>query len=92
MTWVRTVNEQEAEGKVKEIYAAFKEQVGFVPNIMRLQVGFVPNIMRLFSIKPRSLEATANMFKAFMYGPSLLSRAQREAIALATSVINQCHY
>ncbi len=57
MTWVRTVNEQEAEGKVKEIYAAFKEQVGFVPNIMRL-----------FSFKPRSLEATASMFKAFMYG------------------------
>ena len=81
MTWIKTVDEKEAEGKVKEIYEGFKKQVGFVPNIISL-----------FSIKPRSMEATSNLFRVFMYGPSPLSRAQREAIALVVSVINQCHY
>ena len=81
MTWIRTVDEKEADGKVKGIYEGFKKQVGFVPNIISL-----------FSIKPRSMEATSNLFKVFMYGPSSLSRAQREAIALVVSVINQCHY
>lgn len=47
MTWIKTVDENEAEGKVKEIYEAFKKQVGFVPSIMKL-----------FSIKPRSMDAT----------------------------------
>ncbi len=81
MTWIKTVDEKEAEGKVKDLYEGFKKQVGFVPSIFKL-----------FSIKPRSLEATANMFKVLHYGPSPLSRAQREAIALVVSVINQCHY
>lgn len=30
MTWVRTVNEQEAEGKVKEIYQAFKKTEQYI--------------------------------------------------------------
>lgn len=81
MTWIKTVNDNEAGGKVKELYEAFKKQVGFVPNVIKL-----------FSIRPRSIEATSNMFKVFLYGPSPLSRAQREAIALVVSVINQCHY
>lgn len=81
MAWIKTVNENEAEGKIKELYDAFKKQVGFVPNVISL-----------FSIKPRSMEATSNLFKVFMYGPSPLSRARREAIALVVSVINHCHY
>ncbi|TAJ97511.1 peroxidase [bacterium] len=81
MTWIKTIEENAAEGKVKELYEGFKKQVGFVPNIIKL-----------FSIKPRSMEATSNLFKLFMYGPSPLSRAQREATALVVSVINQCHY
>jgi len=81
MAWIKTIGDGEAKGKVKELYQGFKEQIGFVPNIINL-----------FSIKPRSMEATANLFKIFMYGSSPLTRAQREAIALVVSVINQCHY
>ena len=81
MAWIKTVDETEAQGKVKELYDGFKGQLGFVPNLFRL-----------FSIKPRTMEATANLFKTVHYGPSPLSRTQREAIALVVSVINQCHY
>lgn len=81
MAWIETVGEREAEGKVKELFEGFKQQVGFVPNIISL-----------FSIKPRSMEATASLFRLLMYGPSPLTRAQREAIALVVSVTNQCHY
>jgi len=81
MAWIKTVSDTEAQGKIKDLYDGFKKQVGFVPNVISL-----------FSIKPRSMETTSNMFKVFMYGPSPLSRAQREAIALVVSVINQCHY
>lgn len=81
MAWIKTVNEREAQGKVRELYENFKKQVGFVPNIISL-----------FSIKPRTMEATANLFRTIHYGPSPLSRARREAVALVVSAINQCHY
>jgi uncharacterized peroxidase-related enzyme len=81
MAWIKTVDETAAQGKVKELYNGFKSQVGFVPNIFSL-----------FSIKPRTMEATANLFRTIHYGPSPLTRTQREAIALVVSVINQCHY
>lgn len=81
MAWIRTVDEREARGKVKELYESFEKQAGFVPNIVSF-----------FSIKPRSMKATTNLHKIFVYGPSSLTRAQREAIALVVSVTNRCHY
>ena len=81
MAWIRTVPESEATGIVKEEYDA---------GIKR--AGRVYNIVKLFSIKPESLKAFSNQYEVAMFGPSKLSRAQREMIATVVSQINSCRY
>jgi len=81
MAWIRTVSESEATGIVKEEYeAAIK------------RAGRVYNIVKLLSIKPESLKVFINQYKIAMFGPSKLSRAQREMIATVVSQINSCRY
>ncbi len=81
MAWVRTVPESEATGIVKEEYeAAIK------------RAGRVYNIVKLLSIKPESLKVFINQYKIIMFGPSKLSRTQREMIATVVSQINACRY
>ncbi len=81
MVWIQTVPESEATGIVKEEYEA---------GIQR--AGRVYNIVKLFSIKPESLRMFINQYEIIMFGPSKLSRAQREMIATAVSQINACRY
>ena len=81
MAWIRTVPESEATDIVKEEYKAGIERTGRVFNIVKL-----------FSIKPESLKAFINQYEVAMFGPSKLSRAQREMIATVVSQINTCRY
>ena len=81
MAWIRTVPESAATGIVKEEYDAGIERVGRVYNIVKL-----------LSIKPESLKAFVNQYEVTMFGPSKLSRVQREMIATVVSQINGCRY
>ena len=81
MAWIRTVPESEATGIVKEEYDAGVQRAGQVFNIVKL-----------FSIKPESLKVFINQYEIIMFGPSKLSRAQREMIATVVSQINACRY
>ncbi len=81
VAWIRTVPDDEATGFVKAVYEA---------NIKGR--GWVSNIIRSFSIRPETLRAFQNLFATLMFGPSALSRAQREMIATVVSVANNCHY
>jgi len=44
------------------------------------------------SLRPETLHASMEMYKAIMFGPSSLSRAERELLATVTSSANDCHY
>lgn len=81
MTWIRTVEEGEAEGLLKGLYEG-----------IRKQRGIVPNVLKVFSLHPDAMRATIGVFQPLMYGPAPLSRPQREMIALVVSAINRCHY
>ncbi len=81
MTWVRTVGEGEAEGYVKSLYDGLLKQRGWVPNIVKST-----------TIRPELTRAWMSVFTTLMFGPSDLSRAQREMIATVVSVANRCHY
>jgi uncharacterized peroxidase-related enzyme len=81
MTWIRTVSEAEATGYVKSAYEAHVKARGWVSNIVKS-----------FSIRPDILRAFQNLFVTLMFGPSDLSRAQREMLATVVSVANRCHY
>lgn len=50
------------------------------------------NILRIHSLHAASLAAHHAYYREIMFGPSPLSRAQREMIAVAVSQINRCRY
>ncbi|MBI4607975.1 MAG: carboxymuconolactone decarboxylase family protein [Candidatus Rokubacteria bacterium] len=81
MAWVRTVDEPEVEGYVKTLYEG-----------MLKQRGWVPNIVKSTTLRPELTRAWMGLFTTLMFGPSELTRAQREMIATVVSVANRCHY
>lgn len=50
------------------------------------------NILASHSLNPDALAAHVRLYRTIMYEPSPLSRAEREAIAVAVSAANDCHY
>jgi alkylhydroperoxidase family enzyme len=81
MAWIKTTSEQDATGRLKEVYDSFHPQFPIVPNIMKS-----------LSLKPEVLAAVARVFTTGTFGSSNLSRVQEEMIATVVSALNQCHY
>ena len=50
------------------------------------------HILKIHSLDPPSMETHFQMYRGLMFGPSELSRKEREMIAVAVSVENSCHY
>ncbi len=82
MAPIEMVTEEEATGKVKEIYEDIKERLG---------IDFVPNLYRAMSAKPEYLEANWNRSQMVMK-PGKLDKLTKEIIALAVSAVNGCDY
>jgi hypothetical protein len=75
------IDEEEAAGRLKKLYGRLVTPEGFVDNILKIH-----------SLNVRSLEAHLSVYRTVMFGPSPLSRAQREMIGVTVSVLNHCHY
>ena len=56
------------------------------------RAGKIFNIVKAMSPRPETLQASMEMYKTIMFGPSSLSRAERELLATVTSSANDCHY
>ena len=82
MALIEMVSEEEATGKVKEIYEDIKEQLG---------IDFVPNLYRSMSAKPEYLETNWNKSQLVMK-PGKLDKLTKEIIAVAVSAVNGCDY
>ena len=81
MAWISTVSDEEAQGRLAKCFAAARERAGRVFNVVRLM-----------SPNPAVLDASMGLYVAVMKGPSPLSRAQREMLAVVVSRANHCHY
>tara|TARA_B100001013_G_C24509900_1_gene402574 strand:+ start:431 stop:676 length:246 start_codon:yes stop_codon:yes gene_type:complete len=81
MAWIDIIDEENAEGSLKEQYDQLIEPWGGVDNILKIH-----------SLNPKSLAAHVQLYKTLMYGKSPLRRTDREMIAVVVSTINQCHY
>lgn len=83
MVWIRTVDEAEATGLVKEVYDHAKQRVG---------TSDVGEIVRCFSLKPPVLKAAEDFRSAIKDGASGLGRAREEMIAVVVSALVRCTY
>jgi alkylhydroperoxidase family enzyme len=52
----------------------------------------LPNIHASHSLNADALEAHQRLYRTIMFGESPLTRSEREAIAVAVSAANDCHY
>ncbi len=81
MAWIKVVEPPEAAGELKQEYDAALERAGKVFNILKVQ-----------SLNPAALAASMQMYRTTMFGPSGLSRAEREMLATVVSWANHCFY
>lgn len=81
MARIRVIEPREASGALAEQYKRIA-----APD------GIVDNILTIHSLNPASLAVHYELYKVLMFGPSELSRAQREMVAVAVSTANRCHY
>jgi uncharacterized peroxidase-related enzyme len=78
---IRQIDVDEATGRLADEYAA---AVG--------RAGKVFNIVKAMCLNPLVLNRSMELYKAIMFGPSELSRAERELLAVVVSTANECHY
>ncbi len=81
MAWIETINDDDASGKLADLYEAAKRRAGRVFNILRIQ-----------SLNPTVLQSSMTIYIDIMRKGSPLSRAQREMLATVVSRANDCHY
>lgn len=52
----------------------------------------LPHILASHSLNRAALKGHLALYRAVMFGPSPLTRAEREALAVVVSAANDCHY
>jgi len=83
MSVVTMISEDQAVGKVRDIYTEIMDSLG---------IDFVPNMYKLMAVKPDFLEANWNRVKAIMVESGKLDRLTKEIIAVAVSATMGCEY
>jgi alkylhydroperoxidase family enzyme len=81
MAFIRVIPPEDADGDLARLYGDAVKRAGRVYRILQLQ-----------SLNPPVLAASLGIYKAIMYGPSPLTRVEREAIAVTVSRVNNCFY
>jgi len=83
MSSIKMIAEEEARGRVKEVYEEIKAQLG---------IDFVPNLYKVMAAKPAYLEANWNKVKTVMVQQGKLDRMTKEIIAVVVSAVMGCSY
>ncbi len=81
LTWLRVPADEELPPEIHELWQ---------PSLEKL--GFVPNVLRLYALRPDNLLAWNGWYDVAMKGDSGLTKPEREMIAVAVSVANDCAY
>ncbi len=81
MPFLRLIDEGDAEGPLRKEYDS-----------AIVRAGKVFNVVKAMSLRPGVLAASMELYRRIMFGPSELSRAERELLAVVVSVANDCHY
>lgn len=78
----KLLQEEDAEGKVKEIYGELKEKMGMVPDFFKAQG----------AVDPDWLETNWNRCKVIMDRQGSLDRKTKELLALTVAYERNCEY
>ena len=81
MPYIEQVSVEEARGLLRKLFDEMLERAGRVWHIVHVM-----------SQNPRVMDTSMRFYGALMFGPSPLSRRQREMLAVVTSKANDCFY
>lgn len=81
MSRIKVIQESEATGRLKEIY-----------DEIILKRGKLAEVIKIQSLRPESIVKHIDLYMEIMFSKSLMSRAQREMIAVVVSAHNHCKY
>lgn len=81
MAWIKQIDENNAEGKLKEVYSDLSNNRGKIANIMKIH-----------SLDPDTMKNHLDMYMSIMFNETTLSREERELIAVVVSALNSCSY
>jgi uncharacterized peroxidase-related enzyme len=81
MPKIKVIQHEEATGRLKEIYDDLLKKRGKLAEVHKIQ-----------SLRPESIVKHMELYMEIMFSKSELSRAEREMIAVITSVANSCEY
>ena len=81
MSRIKVIQEEEAQGRLKEIYEQLTQSRGKLAEVHKIQ-----------SLRPESIVKHMELYMEIMFSKSELSRAQREMIAVVVSATNECDY
>ncbi len=81
MPHLELIGPEDADGLLAEEYDAAMGRAGKVYNIVRSM-----------SLNPAVLRQSMELYKAIMFGPSGLTRQERELLATVVSATNECYY
>ena len=79
--YIKTIDQEDATGQLKDIYDNLSNSVGMIPNIIKAQ-----------SLRPDLIEPLLGFLGALMETEHGLSKTTKELIAAYVSKINSCEY
>lgn len=81
MPWIKQISIEEATGLLKAQFDAGLKRAGRVWRIVHIM-----------SLNPRVMRDSIGFYSTIMMGESLLTRVQREMLAVVVSLENHCRY
>jgi alkylhydroperoxidase family enzyme len=82
MARIEVIPDDSWDGALGELY----------PRVVDRAYGRVDNILAVHSLNPRGMAAHQALYESAMAGTATLRKVEREIIALAVSLENDCHY
>ena len=80
--WIKMIEVDEAEGKVRDMY-----------ELVKTPHGTVDNVMRAHSLRPQTMEGHVTLYRSVLHNPdNTLPFWFLEVVASYTSVLNRCDY
>lgn len=81
MPYIETIQHENAEGQLKEIYDDLVKSRGKIAEVHKIQ-----------SLNPQSILDHMGLYMTIMFGKSPLKRVHREMMAVIVSIANNCEY
>ena len=82
MSYITVIDEQEAQGRLADLYARIKSPDGQVDNVLKVH-----------SLRPHSLQGHMTLYKSVLHhSGNRLPKWFLEAIGVLVSRLNECHY